>query len=132
MLQDGNVRSYTTYQKINNYSCVSQYLIYINERISEISVMKHFIISSAVRESRKIRRSNESFPRQPIVNRLAIFARRALPRPATVNKLRSNSVPPLFAAAVRRGFQSRRNTVNFLAPKTGAENLLENFRDQVI
>ena len=77
MLQDGNVRSYTTYQKINNYSCVSQYLIYINERISEISVMKHFIISSALRESKKIRRSNESFPRQPIVNRLAILARLA-------------------------------------------------------
>ena len=77
MLQDGNVCSYATYEKINNYSCVSQYLIYINERISEISVMEHFIISSAVRESRKIRRLNESFPRQPIVNRLAILARLA-------------------------------------------------------
>ena len=73
MLQDGNVRSYTTYETINNYSCISQYLLYIKESISEISVMKHL----AVRESGKIRRSNESFPRQPIVNLLAILARLA-------------------------------------------------------
>ena len=99
MLQDGNVRSYTTYQKINNYSCVSQYLIYINERISEISVMKHFIISSAVRESKKICRSNESFPRQPIVNRLAILARLA-----RLTSSRYSQQTPFFAAAAAREF----------------------------
>ena len=45
ILQDGNVRSYTTYEKINNYSCVSQSLLYINESISEISVMKHSLFN---------------------------------------------------------------------------------------
>ena len=45
MLQGGYVRSYMTYEKINNYSCVSQYLIYINESISEISVMKHSLFN---------------------------------------------------------------------------------------
>ena len=38
----------------------------------------------------------------------------------------------LIGITVRRGCQGRRNTLNFPAPKTSAENLLENFRNQVI
>ena len=42
MLQDDNVRSY---EKINNYSCVSQYLININERIGETCERKRIMFS---------------------------------------------------------------------------------------
>ena len=127
MLQDGNVRSYTTYEKINNYSCVS-YLIYINERISQISVIKHSLFNQQYASQEKfVDRTKVFFASRSSTVWQSSRASPALPRPITVNNLRSNGIPPLFAAAVRRGCQGRRNTVNFPVPKTGAENLLENF-----
>ena len=125
MLQDDNVRSYTTYEKINNYSCVSQYLIYINESISEISVMKHSLFNQRYASQEKFVDRTKVFlaSRSSTVCQFS-RASPALPRPATVNKLRSNGIPPLFpaAAATRRGgCQGRRNTVNFPVPKTGTE-----------
>ena len=109
----------------------------INERIGEISVMKHSLFNQQYA-------SQEKFVDQTKVFRASRWstvwqssrASPALPRPATVNKLHSNGIPPLFAAAAaaRRSAVGARAgaTLNFPVPITGAENLLENFRDQVI
>ena len=101
MLQDGNVRSYTTYEKINNYSCVSQYLIYINERISEISIMKHSLFNQQyVSQEKFVDRTKVFLASRSLTIWQSSRASPALPRPATINKLRSSGIPPLFAAAV--------------------------------
>ena len=115
MMHDGNVRSYTAYEKINNYSCVSQYLIYINERLSEISVMKHSLFNQQYAIPEKFVDRTKVFlaSRSSTVWQSSRFSP-ALPRAATVNKLRSNGIPPLFAAAAA----ARRSPVDARAGAT--------------
>ena len=99
MLQDGNVCSYTIYEKITNYSCMSQYLIYINERISEIRVMKHSLYNQQYASQEKfVDRTKVFLASRSSTVWQSSRASPALPRPATVNKLCSNGIPPLFAA----------------------------------